>query len=118
MGPDLQVYFGPDAGSHINIGILIISLGDESLPDALEYLAGLGVDAVELGCGGFVGDAHLSREEYLDEEEAQGELLELVAEHDLRISALATHNNPLHPDEDRAERAATWALTRSTSRGS
>jgi DNA-(apurinic or apyrimidinic site) lyase len=91
----------------MDVGVLTVALGDESLPDALEYLAGLGVDAVELGCGGFVGDDHLPREAYLDEEAAQEELLDLVAEHDLRISALATHNNPLHPDEDRAERAAT-----------
>jgi len=91
----------------MDVGVLTVTLGDESLPDALGYLSGLGVDAVELGCGGFPGDAHLPREEYLDDEGAQSDLLDLVAEHDLRISALATHNNPLHPDEDRAERAAT-----------
>jgi DNA-(apurinic or apyrimidinic site) lyase len=91
----------------MDVGVLTVTLGDESLPDALGYLSGLGVDAVELGCGGFPGDAHLPRGEYLDDEGAQSDLLDLVAEHDLRISALATHNNPLHPDEDRAERAAT-----------
>ena len=91
----------------MDVGVLTVVLGDESLPDALEYLSGLGVDAVELGCGGFPGDAHLSREEYLDDEGAQDDLLDLVTAHDLRISALATHNNPLHPDEARAERAAT-----------
>jgi DNA-(apurinic or apyrimidinic site) lyase len=91
----------------MDVGVLTVTLGDESLPDALGYLSGLGVDAVELGCGGFPGDDHLPREEYLDDEGAQSDLLDLVAEHDLRISALATHNNPLHPDEDRAERAAT-----------
>ena len=91
----------------MDVGVLTVTLGDESLPDALGYLSGLGVDAVELGCGGFPGDDHLPREGYLDDERAQSDLLDLVAEHDLRISALATHNNPLHPDEDRAERAAT-----------
>ena len=91
----------------MDVGVLTVALGGEPLPDALEYLAGLGVDAVELGCGGFPGDDHLPREEYLDDESSRAELLELVAEHDLRISALATHNNPLHPDEERAERAAT-----------
>jgi DNA-(apurinic or apyrimidinic site) lyase len=91
----------------MDVGVLTVALGGEPLGDALEYLSGIGVDAVELGCGGFVGDDHLPRGEYLDDEDAQSELLGLVEEHDLRISALATHNNPLHPDEERAERAAT-----------
>jgi DNA-(apurinic or apyrimidinic site) lyase len=90
----------------MDIGVLTVVLADESLDDALSYLSGIGVDAVELGCGGVVGDDHLPREEYLDDEAAQADLLETVADHDLRISALATHNNPLHPDEERADRAA------------
>jgi DNA-(apurinic or apyrimidinic site) lyase len=91
----------------MDIGVLTVVLGDEPLEDALEYLSGLGVDAVELGCGGFPGDAHLPRETYLDDEDARADLLELLEAYDLRVSALATHNNPLHPDEARAERAAT-----------
>jgi len=91
----------------MDLGVLTVALGDESLDDALEYLSGIGVDAVELGCGGYPGEDHISREAYLDDEAAQAELLDRVAEHGLRISALATHNNPLHPDEERADRAAT-----------
>jgi DNA-(apurinic or apyrimidinic site) lyase len=91
----------------MDIGVLTVALGGEPLDGALDYLSGIGVDAVELGCGGFVGDDHLPREEYLDDEEAQAGLLGTVESHDLRISALATHNNPLHPDLERAERATT-----------
>ncbi|QLH83684.1 sugar phosphate isomerase/epimerase family protein [Halosimplex pelagicum] len=91
----------------MDVGVLTVALGGESLDDALAYLADQGVDAVELGCGGFVGDDHLPREEYLDDEDAQAELQALLDEHDLYISALATHNNPLHPDDERAARADT-----------
>ena len=91
----------------MDIGVLTVVLGGEPLEDALDYLADLGVDAVELGCGGFVGEDHLPREEYLDDEDAQAELLELVDSRDLRISAISTHNNPLHPDDERAARADT-----------
>jgi len=91
----------------MDVGVLTVALGGESLDDALAYLADQGVDAVELGCGGFVGDDHLPREEYLDDEDAQAELQALLDEHDLYVSALATHNNPLHPDEERAARADT-----------
>jgi DNA-(apurinic or apyrimidinic site) lyase len=89
----------------MEIGVLTAALSDESLAGALEYLSDRGVSAVELGCGGFTGDAHLRRSEYLDDEDAQAELLGLVDEHDMRISALATHNNPLHPEEERAAEA-------------
>ncbi|ELZ24165.1 AP-endonuclease/AP-lyase [Halosimplex carlsbadense 2-9-1] len=91
----------------MDVGVLTVALGGESLDDAFAYLADQGVDAVELGCGGFVGDDHLPREEYLDDEDAQADLQASLDEHDLYVSALATHNNPLHPDDERAARADT-----------
>jgi sugar phosphate isomerase/epimerase len=91
----------------MDVGVLTVPLGDQPLDETLDYLAGLGVDTVELGCGGSPGDDHLPRDEYLDDEEAQDELRERLVEHDLRMSALATHNNPIHPDDDHAEQADT-----------
>jgi DNA-(apurinic or apyrimidinic site) lyase len=91
----------------MEVGVLTVPLGDQSLEDALEYLDGIGVEAVELACGGFTGDDHLKREEYLDNEAKQAELQALLDEHDMYVSALATHNNPLHPDDERAARADT-----------
>jgi DNA-(apurinic or apyrimidinic site) lyase len=88
----------------MQVGVITVLLGDRSLEDALEYLDGIGVQAVELACGGFVGDDHLPTEEYLDDEDAQGELLDLLAEYDMDVSALATHNNPIHPDGEHAAR--------------
>jgi DNA-(apurinic or apyrimidinic site) lyase len=91
----------------MDVGVLTVPLGDQSLEDALSYLDGIGVDAVELGCGGFPGDDHLPRAEYLDDEAKQDELHDLLDEYDMWVSALATHNNPLHPDDERAARADT-----------
>jgi len=91
----------------MQIGVLTVPLGGEELSDALSYLDDLGVGAVELGTGGFVGDDHLPREVFLDNEDAQAELLDTLEEYDMDISALATHNNPLHPDEERASEADT-----------
>lgn len=91
----------------MQIGVLTAVLGDQSRDDAFEYLSELGVEAVELGTGGVTGSDHLPREEFLDAEEPQADLHELLETNGLRISALATHNNPLHPDEARAERADT-----------
>jgi DNA-(apurinic or apyrimidinic site) lyase len=89
----------------MQIGVLTVPLGEQPLDDALEYLTDLGVEMVELGCGGDPGDDHLPLDAYLDDEQAQAQLQDLLDEHGVGISALATHNNPLHPDEERAEAA-------------
>jgi len=91
----------------MDIGVLTVPLGDQSLDEACAYLSDLGVDAVELGVGGYPGEDHVDRRAVLGDEAARADLLETVADHDLRVSALATHNNPLHPDEQRAAEADT-----------
>ena len=42
----------------MKLGVLTVILGDRSLDDTLKYLKGLGVQAVEIGCGGTPGTAH------------------------------------------------------------
>ena len=91
----------------MDIGVLTVPLADQSKEDAFEYLASIGVDAVELGCGGFPGDDHLPRGEVLDDSDAQDDLQATLDEYDMDVSALATHNNPLHPDDERASEADT-----------
>ena len=89
----------------MDIGVLTVPLGGEPIDDAAAYLADLGVDAVELGVGGWPGEDHVDRGALLDDGAAREELLALLDGRGLRISALATHNNPLHPDEERAATA-------------
>ncbi|QLG26703.1 sugar phosphate isomerase/epimerase [Halorarum halophilum] len=89
----------------MDVGVLTVPLGDQSRPDAFEYLSDIGVGAVELGVGGHPGEGHTDRETLLESADARESLRNDLAEHDLRVSALATHNNPLHPDEERADEA-------------
>ncbi|WP_148414405.1 sugar phosphate isomerase/epimerase [Haloferax sp. KTX1] len=89
------------------IGVLTVPLGDEPLDDALDYLSGIGVDGVELAVGGWPGEDHVDRSAVLADEGAQADLLDSVESRDLQISALATHNNPLHPVEETAAEADT-----------
>ncbi|MXV64406.1 TIM barrel protein [Natronorubrum sp. JWXQ-INN-674] len=91
----------------MDIGVHTPPLADESLEGALSYLAELGVGAIEPGVGGHPGQDHLPRAEHLDDDSAQQEVRNRLEEYDMRISALATHNNPLHPDDERAEQADT-----------
>ena len=91
----------------MEIGVLTAPFADQSIAETISYLDTLGVRTIEVGTGGFVGDAHLSREAYLDDPDAQADLTALLDEHGVTVSALATHNNPLHPDEERRTRADT-----------
>jgi len=89
----------------MDIGVLTVPLGNQPLDDTLAYLDSIGVDAVELGCGGYPGEDHLNRTALLDDPDAQADLRSMLDEYSMDISALATHNNPLHPDDDRASEA-------------
>ncbi|MFW6017300.1 MAG: sugar phosphate isomerase/epimerase family protein [Halapricum sp.] len=89
----------------MDVGVLTVPLGDQSRESAFEYLADLGVDAVELGCGGYPGAGHVDRSALLSDPDARAALREDLEAYDLRVSAFATHNNPLHPDEERAVEA-------------
>jgi DNA-(apurinic or apyrimidinic site) lyase len=89
----------------MDIGVLTVPLGGEPIDDAAAYLDGIGVGAVEIGVGGWPGEDHVDRERLLGDGDARDELLGILDGHGLRISALATHNNPLHPDEERAAAA-------------
>ncbi|QAU11411.1 sugar phosphate isomerase/epimerase [Halorubrum sp. BOL3-1] len=89
----------------MEVGVLTVPLGGEPIDDAVAYLDEIGVDALELGVGGWPGEDHVDRETLLDDEAAREDLRDLLDAHGLRVSALATHNNPLHPDSERAARA-------------
>lgn len=91
----------------MDIGVHTPPLYGESLEDAVAYLHGIGVDAIEPGVGGHPGDSHMPREEYLDDGDAQDRLSDVLDEYEMHVSALATHNNPLHPDEETASEADT-----------
>jgi len=39
----------------MKLGVFTVLLGNRSLDEALQYLKSLGVQAVEIGCGGFPG---------------------------------------------------------------
>ena len=70
-----------------------------NLDEALGYLHSLGVDSLELGAGGNPGKAHMDPAEYLAHPEKIEELKALLKKHNMKISALACHGNPVHPNK-------------------
>ena len=80
-------------------------LGSLKLPDALDLLKGLGVDALELGCGGYPGTAHADALEIVKDKKKIAALKDLFLKKGMEISALAVHSNPVHPDKAFAAKA-------------
>ena len=70
--------------------------------EALKYLSGLGVECIEIGAGGYPGDAHLKPEEVLGNDEKINEYKSLLKKYNMEISAISCHGNALHPNKETA----------------
>lgn len=96
----------------MKLGVFSVLFSDKSLDDMLDYVSSMGIEAVELGTGGYPGDAHCKLDELLDDEQKQQEFLEKITSSGLTISALSCHGNPLHPQKAISEAAdATFMKT-------
>ena len=84
----------------MKLGVLTVPLGGMSLDEACAFLAGNGVQMVEIGCGGFPGNAHCDAEKLLSNDAACKEFLDTIHKHGLQISALSSHGNMVHPDPE------------------
>jgi len=96
----------------VKIGALTVVYQDLALELALDRLAELGLQAVELGTGNYPGSAHCDPDALLAEPRLVDQLRRAVETRGLTISALSCHGNPLHPDPDVASAAhAVWCKT-------
>lgn len=88
----------------MKLGVFTVLLGNRSLDEALQYLKSLGVQAVEIGCGGFPGKAHADPDELLSDAAKFQAFVDLFKKHEMMISALSCHGNPVHPKQEIADR--------------
>jgi sugar phosphate isomerase/epimerase len=84
----------------MKLGVLLSALGDKTLDEALGYLESIGVEAFELGCGGYPGTAHADAKELIRDEAKLTQLKETIGRHNLTMSALSVHGNPVHPNKE------------------
>ena len=87
----------------MKVGVFLVLLADRPLDAALDYVKGLGVDAVEIGTGGYPGKAHADAAKLLKNTAARQKLADAVKSRDLVISALSCHGNPVHPRKEIAK---------------
>ena len=87
----------------MKLGVLTNVLGDRPLSEAIKIFSQLGVQSLEIGCGGYPGRDHCDPEKLLSDEKAREEWLALIASYGMDVSALAVHGNPVHPDKKIAQ---------------
>ncbi|MFD1851395.1 sugar phosphate isomerase/epimerase family protein [Oceanobacillus bengalensis] len=91
----------------MKLGVFTVLFSDKNLEDMLDHVAAKGIEAVEIGTGGYPGDAHCKVDELLADEQKQMDFMEKITSRGLIVSALSCHSNPLHPQKKIAEEADT-----------
>lgn len=93
----------------MRLGVFTPLLSQLPLEAVLVKLKSLGISTVELSTGNYPGDAHCKLS-MLEDASALQEFQQTLARHEVTISALSCHGNPLHPN------VAHATLARETSR--
>lgn len=84
----------------MKLGVLTNLYGNKSIEEVVPYLASLGVQAVELGCGGYPGNAHCNPDVLLNDDKECEKLISLLKKYNMEISALSCHGNAVHPNKE------------------
>jgi len=71
-----------------------------SLEEALKLLHEKGVQAIELGAGGFPGTDHLDPNKLIDNETEIKKIKDLLKKYEIEICALSCHGNAVHPNKE------------------
>ena len=84
----------------MKLSVLSNLYGDRPLADVLSHFRNLGVEMVEIGCGGYPGKAHCDPDVLLNDEDKLEEFRGLFAEYGIGICALSCHGNAVHPNKE------------------
>ena len=68
------------------------------LAQSLAELKAVGIEAVEIGAGGYPGKDHADPEILLNDEKAFEDWMNTIKESGLELAALSCHGNCVHPD--------------------
>lgn len=88
----------------MKLGVLTNLFAAMTFEDAIKKFKELGIESLEIGCGGYPGKSHCDPEALLCDELRLAEWLALIDKYGMEISALSVHGNPVHPDKKEAER--------------
>jgi sugar phosphate isomerase/epimerase len=90
----------------IPIGVFDPAFPNLSLDEMIDKFAGLGVEAVEIGTGGYPNSVHCPVKELLEDSGKAAAWKKKFEDHNIQVAALSCHGNPVSPDPKVAERDA------------
>jgi sugar phosphate isomerase/epimerase len=90
----------------IPIGVFDPVFEHLSLDQMLDKVAGYGLEAMEIGTGGYPGNHHCPVEELLSDDAKLRAWKKKFDDHKLMVATLSCHGNPVHPDPKIAARDA------------
>jgi sugar phosphate isomerase/epimerase len=94
------------AGSlrRIPIGVFDPVYGKSSLDEMLDVVSGLGLEAMEIGTGGYPNNPHCALDDFVADPAKAKAWKKKFADRNIRVATLSCHGNPLHPDTKHAAR--------------
>ena len=94
----------PTSSRKIPIGVFDPVYDDFSLDEMLEKMSALGIEAVEIGTGGYPGTKHCPVADLLADPGQAKAWKKRFENRNIRVGALSCHGNPVHPDAKIAAR--------------
>ncbi|PYZ91699.1 xylose isomerase [Salipaludibacillus keqinensis] len=82
----------------MKLGVFTVLFSEKTFEEMLDHVKEAGLKAVEIGTGGYPGNAHCDMDSLLESEEKRQAYLEKVSSRGLEISAFSCHGNPISPD--------------------
>ncbi len=90
----------------IPIGVFDPAYAHLQLDPMIDKMAALGLEAVEIGTGGYPNNPHCPTQELLDDPAKLRAWRKKFEDRGIHIGTLSCHGNPVHPDSKIAERDA------------
>jgi sugar phosphate isomerase/epimerase len=90
----------------IPIGVFDPVYENLSLEEMLDKVSALGLEAMEIGTGGYPGDHHCPVDELLSDPAKLKAWHKKFEDKGIRVATLSCHGNPVHPDAKHAARDA------------
>ncbi len=90
----------------MKVGCFSVLFGDKDLEEAIRTIKKLcpGISTIELGTGNYPGNSHCDPKKLLNNSETFDNFKNILEEEEMEISALSCHGNPIHPNEEIAEK--------------
>ncbi|MCW2802918.1 MAG: sugar phosphate isomerase/epimerase [Propionibacteriaceae bacterium] len=82
----------------MKLGVYTAVLHDRPLPEALDVIASLGLEAAEINAGGFLPPVHIPIDDIIASQSARDSYLGIFEDKGIALAGLNANGNPLHPN--------------------